>query len=159
VPSVGLWHPLSWGSDDAAAAAAARSVRVSGRVATQRLDDFGRVRGVRVIDGHAFVTLDRVVQSLDGGWLDRSHRTYRYRLHLPTRPARARLCARDRTTCSATQLRRQFRKGAHPADGTRPLADRVVLVERDVAFPRTFDLIRITPSRFRSSGEPGVCGC
>ena len=159
VPSIGLWHPLSWGRDDAAAAKAAASVRVSGTVTTKRIWDLGRVRDVQVSDGHAYVTLDRVVPSLDGRLIDRNHKTYRYRLYTPSSGTRWAECLRDWSQCSATQLRRQFAKGTHPADGTRALAGRLVLAAQ-IDPGRYPQLLRPAANApFTSIGDPGHCGC
>jgi len=159
-PSVGLWHPLSWGADDRAAAEAARSIRVSRHLVTKRASDLGRVRNVQLVSGRPVITVDRVVQSLDGSWINESDKTYRYRIQPQNHGATWAGCLGNWSMCSAKELRRQFLKGAHPADGTRPLAGHVVLITVDDRSSRLHDVSNPGRNyRFVSSGDHGPCHC
>ncbi|MGH8862669.1 MAG: hypothetical protein ACRDVG_15790 [Jatrophihabitantaceae bacterium] len=157
-PSIGIWHPFRNRSSDEFAEDAARTARVLGSPARRTDNDLGFVRGVRVYAGHAIVRIDHVVATLDGRLMNPVPATVGYRLLTPTSVTTGQLsCVHYVSSCTAAQLRAQFRKGRHPADGTRPLAGRLVRV---VIFPgehrmTIFDGRR---ERFVSYGDRG-CGC
>jgi hypothetical protein len=118
------------------------------------------VRNVRIVRGLPVITLDRVVQSLDGDLINGSHKAYRYRIYPQSHGATWSACLRNWSMCSAAQLRRQFAKGAHPADGTRPLAGHAVLLVRNGRLPRTYDVMnQASHYRFVSAGDRHSCRC
>jgi hypothetical protein len=152
-PSVSIWHPLHWNGDDTAAAAAARSLRiVAKRFDVGRTRDLGFVRKVVVRNRHAYVTIDRAVMSLSGHAINHNPATYVHRI----RQIRGNGdCPHFLSDCGAAQLLAQFRKGAHPADGTRPLRNRLVLLTRYGGW--SLDGAYRNP--FTSGGDSGHCGC
>lgn len=81
VPSVSIWHPLSWTVDDDIAANAVQNTQLSGRSLEQRrVTELGYVRRVFVRDGHTFVRIDRAVLSLSGHITNHSPQTYLHRI-------------------------------------------------------------------------------
>jgi hypothetical protein len=111
---------------------------------------------VHLSNGHAVVSIDRVVLNLDGTVINNTPATYRYRLSTPANPDLTD-CVRFLSGCSAHQLVAQFRKGLHPADGTRALDGRLVLVLRQFGSP--FTISQGGGYKFTSTGDSGHCGC
>jgi hypothetical protein len=152
-PSVAIWHPLHWSADDTTAANVVRTAHIAAAGLTRGWTrDLGYVRNVVIRDRHAYVTIDRAVLSLSGHVLNHNPATYVHRIaRIKGFPG----CPHFLSNCSAEQLRAQFRKGLHPADGTRPLAGRLVLMNKrsgwfiDTAYRYAF----------RSEGDSGHCGC
>jgi len=152
-PSVSIWHPLSWGADDASAAYAVQTAVVAGHDITQgRTSDMGYVRRMFRRDGHIYVAIDRVVMSLSGHLMNHDPATYVHRLSWRKGSTN---CPHFLSNCSPAELLAQFHKGAQPADGTRPLAGRAVAVYRYHGWSMN-DLERWA---FASTGDSGHCGC
>jgi hypothetical protein len=153
-PSVSIWHPLSWGADDDSAAVAVGSAIVAGRGMTQgRTRELGYVRNVVVRDGHAYLAIDRAVMSLTGHMMNWYPATYLHRLVWDGVRGG---CAASVLECSPTELRAQFRKGTDPADGSRPLAGRLVELDR---WEHGWYVTGVYRWVFTSTGDPGHCGC
>ena len=153
-PSVSLWHPLSWGWDDTVAAGIAAALHLSAKGLKQgRTTELGYVRNIALHDGRAYVTIDRAVLSLNGHMMNHNPQTYVRRLTLQTR--RFSGCPHFIGNCNTAQLLAQFRKGAHPADGTRPLVGRLVMLWKSKAW----GLNDASIWKFVSRGDSGHCGC
>jgi hypothetical protein len=159
-PSVSIWHPMRWKTDDEAAATAAGSAKITGRRTAGRTSDIGYVRNVTVRSGHAYVTIDRVVPSLKGKVINRNHATYTYRLRTPSHLAQGdEPCSSYWPDCTAGQLRAQFRQGAHPAGGTKRLAGRLLRIDTSDIDPKQRVLSDPYLYKFSSTGDRGHCGC
>lgn len=158
-PSIGLWHPIRGdASDQATTAEAVASAHVAGRhLSHGRSEDTGRVRNVWAHDGRAFVSLDRVVLSLDGSLINHSPTTYDYRVFASRHDTDHAACRRYLEGCTAHELVAQFRRGLHPSDGSRPLDNRLVSLYRYGKGP--FSLSGYAPYAFTSAGDTGTCGC
>jgi hypothetical protein len=153
-PAVSIWHPFSWGWDDTVAAGVAGSIQLSGTSIEQgRTTELGFVRNLVMRDGRAYVTIDRAVLSLSGHAMNRNPQTYVYRLAYRSR--RFTGCPHFIGNCNTAQLVAQFRKGAHPADGSRPLIGRLVELRKSGRWWLN-DANRWV---FTSRGDPGHCGC
>ena len=152
-PSVSVWHPLHWNADDDIAAAAVGSTHIRANGLTQGWTrDLGYVRKVVIRNRHAYVTIDRAVLSLSGHMMNYNPATYVHRIQ---RVKGFDHCPRFLGNCGATDLRAQFRKGEHPADGTRPLAGRLVLTNRLTGWYIDWG----HRYAFHSYGDSGHCGC
>ena len=152
-PSVSIWHPMQWDFRDTLAADAVAGARIVTKGLQQgRARDLGYVRNVVLRDGHAYVTIDRAVMSLNGHAMNHNPATYVHRIRRIKGYDR---CPHFISNCSAAQLRAQFLKGTHPADGTRPLAGRLVLMSNYSGWSLD-DAYRYA---FRSTGDLGRCGC
>lgn len=146
-PSIAIWHPLSWGADDKAAAAAARGAHIVTK-SRQRPADLGYVRDLVLHHGRAYVSLDRVVWSLDGSLINDSHRTYTYRL---TTSHHRYKCVGDWPSCAAHQLRHYFLRG--------DLSRHALWVQPADADGTGYTLEESATPKFESTGDPGKCGC
>ena len=152
-PSVAIWHPFHWTYDDTVAAKIVSTVRVVAKGLDQRVtNELGYLRNLTLHNGHAYATVDRVVRSLNGRMINHSPATYTHRLD---RHRGYPGCRRWLIDCSAAQLRAQFLKGTHPADGTRPLDGRLV----QMMYGTAWSLDSATRYKFESSGDSGHCGC
>lgn len=152
-PSISIWHPMHWDYDDTLAADAVNGADIIAKGLKQgRNRDLGYVRNVVLRDGHAYVTIDRAVMSLNGHAMNHNPATYVHRIR---RVQGAGNCPHFISNCGAVQLRDQFRKGAHPADGTRPLAGRLVQMSTYSGWSLD-DAYRYA---FQSMGDTGHCGC
>lgn len=152
-PSISIWHPLHWNWDDDVAATAAQGAVVSGRGMTEgRRIEVGFLRGLTLRNHHAWATIDRVVLSLSGAVLNHNPATYVHRLRTGESFSG---CPRFITNCDAAQLVAQFDKGRHPADGTRPLAGRLVELDNYAGWHLDY----ASRYAFESMGDPGHCGC
>jgi hypothetical protein len=111
---------------------------------------------VRRGDG-VHVTIDRVVNALDGTVINYNPTTYDYRI-ATGRPG-ANECSRFLASCSADQLIGWYAKGSHPADGSAALVGRLVSIYGPDSGGRySMSLTTLTP--FRSYGDTGHgCGC
>jgi hypothetical protein len=157
-PSITLWHPIRADASDLAAAHAVGSARIGGRHLTYgRNADTGRVRNVWAHDGHAFISVDRVVVSLDGTLINHNPTTYDYRVSAPRHDTTPAACRHYLEGCTAGQLVAQFHKGVHPSDGTHALDGRVVSLYRYEQ--GAFSLAPFAVYAFTSDGDSGSCGC
>lgn len=154
-PGVAFWHPLTPASTHDDVLRAIESATIPARTSLVRIADVGYLRSlVHRADG-VHVTIDRVVASLDGSVINYNPATYEYRI-VPSSGSNGADCARYLTACSAAQLVAWFAKGAHPADGSAPLAGRLVDVYGGADGTMSF----ATLSPFRSYGDSGNgCGC
>jgi hypothetical protein len=94
------------------------SARLPAEVDARRQMDEGYLRGLtKLADGY-HVTIDRVVVNLDGSVTNVNHATYDYRLA-------GSLVTNGDSPCSGCNVMddvyRQYRKGPHPADGSKPI--------------------------------------
>jgi hypothetical protein len=152
-PSISIWHPMHWNYDDTLAADAVAGVRIVTKgLKPGRTRDLGYVRNVVLRNRHAYVTIDRAVMSLSGHPMNHNPETY---VHRVRRVRGYGNCPHFISNCSAAQLRAQFLKGLHPADGTRPLDGRLVLM----ANYSGWSLDDADRYAFHSTGDPGHCGC
>jgi hypothetical protein len=155
-PSVAIWHPLHWAADDTTAADVVSSARIVAKGLTPgRTRDLGYVRNMFRHDGYVYVRIDRAVMSLTGHAINHYSTTYTYRLQ-PRKYYGG--CRQFLSNCTPRQQLAQFRKGAHPADGTRALVNRLVDMNRMDA-NKPWALSEASLWKFESRGDPGHCGC
>jgi hypothetical protein len=151
-PGIAFWHPIRAGSSHDDVLRAIESATIPARTSLARIGDTGYLRSlVRRADG-VHVTIDRVVESLDGSVINYNPATYEYRVVPRPAPGGVSLnCATYLTECSAAQLTAWFAKGPHPADGSAPLAGRLVGVYGGAT-------ARSRSSRRRGSGPTATPG-
>jgi hypothetical protein len=152
-PSISIWHPMQWNYNDTLAAHAVGGARIVAKgLKKGRVVDLGYVRDVFLRNGHAYVRIDRAVMSLNGHAMNHNPATYMHRIR---RVKGAGRCPHFISNCGAAELRAQFRKGPHPADGTRPLANRLI----QMSYYAGWSLDDASRYAFESMGDPGHCGC
>jgi hypothetical protein len=117
-PMIAFWHPVSAQSSTALIEQIIDSARLPAEVDARRQLDEGYVQGLaKHADGY-HVLIDRVVVNLDGTVTNVKHATYEYRLD-------GSLVTNGDSPCQGCNVMddvyRQYRKGPHPTDGSKPI--------------------------------------